>query len=926
MAKSLKELVSEEFKKCAADPAYFMRKYCIIQHPIKGKMYFALWKFQEKLLHQFKESKYNVVLKSRQLGISTLVAGYALWLMLFHSDKNILVIATKQGVAKNLVTKVRVMHQNLPVWLRGNCVEDNKLSLRFANGSQIKAESSAPDAGRSEALSLLVLDEAAFIKDIDSIWAASSLTLATGGDCIMLSTPNGVGNLFHKIWKFAEEGLAYGDKFSFNPLKLHWSVHPERDIEWRRQQDEILGQRLAAQECFDAETRICTRRGFVPISKITTADFVLTHTGIFRKVTNVIENPKTLVKQVHTSNNRVRRMVTANHPFLTSDGKFVPVSSINNNIIEFPRVELCNAVPTIDIFSIIHPKFFKKILCDEKQSFYINDRRHKMVHKRFIEVGYKLGVIIGLYLAEGYSNRLRVDFSFNYERENSTWPKLITEYVSDLFGITSHQIRKQENCGHLTICSEVLCSILTKFTDGEDARTKCLSTFAYENANSELFNGILYGLFVGDGTVSDKYNKQISQSSDDMMYDVLYMSRMLNVFGISFAKYDRPSIVEIDGRVCNTKPYKYDFRFKQSKFKSLNETIGTINAAKSINTALIIENAEVVVPVYNLEVEIDNSYVTEHGVVHNCDCDFITSGNTVIEGSIIKWYEDTMVKDPIEKKGIDHNLWIWEFPDYAKTYVVSADVARGDGNDFSTAQVVDVENLVQVAEYKGQLGTKDFGNFLVGLATEYNDALLVIENNAGWNTIQQAIDRGYKNLLYTSPDLTKVDVQTQVLRGYDTLNPIDSTKLVPGFSMTTKTRPIVVSKVDEYFRNKDMKIFSKRLVSELYTWIWESGKADHLAGYNDDTIIAMGIALLIRDTALKLKQVGIEMHKQALSNIRVVRPIYTPNQRPIVDPFIMQLGGGYTEDIRWLVGVPPLKTELTGSVVVIGESMAKVVG
>ena len=96
------------------------------------------------------------------MGISTLTFGYSLWMMTFHQDKNILVIATKQEVAKNLVTKVRVMHANLPSWLKQNCVEDNKLSLRYKNGSQIKAVSSGEDSGRSEALSLLILDEKKF--------------------------------------------------------------------------------------------------------------------------------------------------------------------------------------------------------------------------------------------------------------------------------------------------------------------------------------------------------------------------------------------------------------------------------------------------------------------------------------------------------------------------------------------------------------------------------------------------------------------------------------------------------------------------------------------------------------------------------------------------------------------------------------------
>ena len=168
--KSIKEIVKEEYKKCALDPVHFMKKYCIIQHPTKGKMYFNLYDFQEETLTKLKDNRYSIILKSRQLGISTLTAGYSLWCMLFKSDFNVLVIATKQDVAKNLVTKVRVMHDNLPSWLRGKTMEDNKLSLRFKNGSQIKAISSKGDAGRSEALSLLVLDEAALHLMVQEIY------------------------------------------------------------------------------------------------------------------------------------------------------------------------------------------------------------------------------------------------------------------------------------------------------------------------------------------------------------------------------------------------------------------------------------------------------------------------------------------------------------------------------------------------------------------------------------------------------------------------------------------------------------------------------------------------------------------------------------------------------------------------------------
>ena len=145
----LKEVIKKEYTKCVKDPVYFLKKYCVVQHPIKGKVPFHLWNYQEQSLRTFEEHRFNIILKARQLGLSTLSAGYSLWMMTFHQDKNILVIATKQDTAKNLVTKVRVMHANLPSWLKQKCTEDNKLSLRYNNGSQIKAVSSGEDSGRS---------------------------------------------------------------------------------------------------------------------------------------------------------------------------------------------------------------------------------------------------------------------------------------------------------------------------------------------------------------------------------------------------------------------------------------------------------------------------------------------------------------------------------------------------------------------------------------------------------------------------------------------------------------------------------------------------------------------------------------------------------------------------------------------------------
>ena len=201
----IKQILRQEYIKCAQDPAHFMKKYCFIQHPQRGKIQFHLYPFQEKVLQLWRDNPYSIILKSRQLGISTLAGGFALWLMLFHEDRNILALATTQATARNLVTKVQFMWENLPSWLKVEDVENNKLSLRLKNGSKIQAKSSNADAARSEAVSLLIIDEAAFIENVSETWASAQQTLATGGGAIVLSTPYGTGNWFHKTWVKAEQ-------------------------------------------------------------------------------------------------------------------------------------------------------------------------------------------------------------------------------------------------------------------------------------------------------------------------------------------------------------------------------------------------------------------------------------------------------------------------------------------------------------------------------------------------------------------------------------------------------------------------------------------------------------------------------------------------------------------------------------------------
>jgi len=233
----------KEIIRCGKDPAYFIKTYTKIQHPTRGTIPFDTYDFQDECVKAFQEHRLNIILKSRQLGLSTVCAAYAVWMAIFQKDKNVLVIATKLPTAMNFIKKVAVILQNLPKWLLLPRFEPSKQQITFSNGSQIKAVPTSDDAGRSEALSLLIVDEAAFIRDFDDIWAGLSPTLSTGGRAVILSTPNGVGGQYYSLWTEAEAG-----QNGFNAIRIMWYQHPEHDQAWFDKETRNLPKKKVAQE------------------------------------------------------------------------------------------------------------------------------------------------------------------------------------------------------------------------------------------------------------------------------------------------------------------------------------------------------------------------------------------------------------------------------------------------------------------------------------------------------------------------------------------------------------------------------------------------------------------------------------------------------------------------------------------------------
>ena len=239
-----------------------------------------------------------------------------------------------------------------------------------------------------------------------------------------------------------------------------------------------------------------------------------------------------------------------------------------------------------------------------------------------------------------------------------------------------------------------------------------------------------------------------------------------------------------------------------------------------------------------------------------------------------------------------------------RQYAVFADCARGDSKDYSAFHVFDIENNNQVAEYRGQIGTRDYGHFLVGIATEYNNALLVIENaNIGWDVIQTAIERQYPNLYYSPrQDAAMVNVE-MYLDKYES-----GQGMVPGFTMSQRTRPLCISKMISYINEKSVSINSKRTLEELRVFIWKNGKAQAQNGYNDDLVMSLSMGMFLRDTSLKYKQTGDQLTVKALESMgrsqNYIGPAVYNNSAMHNAPqtsWTMDDGHGNQMDLTWLI-------------------------
>ena len=222
-----------EFMKCKDDPVYFARKYIKIVSLDSGLVPFSLYDFQEKLIRNFHESRFNICKMPRQTGKSTTCVSYLLHYAVFNDNVNIAILANKASTARDLLGRLQLAYENLPKWMQQGIIAWNKGSLELENGSKISANSTSSSAVRGGSYNVIFLDEFAFIPNhiADDFFASVYPTISSGQSTkvIIVSTPRGM-NHFYRMWHDSERG-----KNEYVPTEVHWSEVPGRDEEWRDQ-------------------------------------------------------------------------------------------------------------------------------------------------------------------------------------------------------------------------------------------------------------------------------------------------------------------------------------------------------------------------------------------------------------------------------------------------------------------------------------------------------------------------------------------------------------------------------------------------------------------------------------------------------------------------------------------------------------------
>ena len=228
----------EEYVKCSQDPLYFIKNYVKIVSLDKGLIPFQLYPYQERMIRAIHGNRFTIGKMPRQSGKSTTIISYLLHYILFNQDMSVAILANKLNTARELLNRLKMAYEYLPMWLQQGVVEWNKGSIVLENGSKILASATSSSAVRGGSFNFIFLDEFAYVpQNVAEEFFSSVYPTITSGKTTkvtIISTPKGL-NMFYRLWVNANKREGEDGKNEYYPLEVHWSDVPGRDAAWKKQ-------------------------------------------------------------------------------------------------------------------------------------------------------------------------------------------------------------------------------------------------------------------------------------------------------------------------------------------------------------------------------------------------------------------------------------------------------------------------------------------------------------------------------------------------------------------------------------------------------------------------------------------------------------------------------------------------------------------
>jgi hypothetical protein len=233
----------EEYIKCALDVHYFTEQYCKVKTEDGSVGQIKLREYQKEILDNFVNSRFNILMASRQVGKTISASIFMLHTILFSNDKNIMIVANKGDTAVEIVDKIKSIYSLLPFFLKPGIKTWNQKSLTFENGCRIKTSARSKTPAIGFTIDVLYLDEFAHIPSniIEPYYTAAYPTVSAvqNSKIIITSTPNGM-NLFHKLLTDAERPDGDPLKNNYKPMRVYWHQVPGRFVTYLRLNDHRL--------------------------------------------------------------------------------------------------------------------------------------------------------------------------------------------------------------------------------------------------------------------------------------------------------------------------------------------------------------------------------------------------------------------------------------------------------------------------------------------------------------------------------------------------------------------------------------------------------------------------------------------------------------------------------------------------------------